>query len=144
MKGEVLIFDATSNTGKISGHDGKRYNFVRQSLHGNIQPKQGQAVDFEIEDQEAKEIVLLGIQPQGTTVQTGTGTKTRTAFVLLALFLGFFGIHNFYAGYTGRGIAQLLIGVLIGWLVYPLIPLSIWIIVECFAVDKDSTGQKFA
>jgi len=144
MKGEVLIFDPVSNSGKISGHDGKRYNFVRQSLHGNVQPKQGQAVDFEIEDQEAKEIVLLGVQQHGAATQTSTMAKSRTSFVLFALFLGFLGIHNFYAGYSGRGIAQLLIGVLTGWLLFPLIPLSIWIIVECFAVDKDSTGQNFS
>ena len=28
---------------------------------------------------------------------------------LLAFFLGFFGIHNFYLGYKGKAIAQLLI-----------------------------------
>ena len=32
--------------------------------------------------------------------------------VLLALFLGVFGVHNFYLGHTGRGVAQLLITVL--------------------------------
>jgi TM2 domain-containing membrane protein YozV len=32
--------------------------------------------------------------------------------VLLALFVGTLGIHNFYLGHTGRGIAQLLITVL--------------------------------
>lgn len=32
--------------------------------------------------------------------------------ILLALFVGTLGIHNFYLGHTGRGIAQLLITVL--------------------------------
>lgn len=32
--------------------------------------------------------------------------------IVLALFLGTLGIHNFYLGHTGRGIAQLLITVL--------------------------------
>ena len=31
---------------------------------------------------------------------------------LLAIFLGVFGVHNFYLGYTGKAIAQLLITVL--------------------------------
>ncbi len=31
---------------------------------------------------------------------------------LLGIFLGAFGVHNFYLGYTGRAVAQLLISVL--------------------------------
>jgi TM2 domain-containing membrane protein YozV len=34
--------------------------------------------------------------------------KSRGVFILLALFLGGFGIHNFYAGHYGRGILQLI------------------------------------
>ena len=30
----------------------------------------------------------------------------------LAIFLGYFGIHNFYLGYTGKAIAQLLLTIL--------------------------------
>jgi hypothetical protein len=29
MKGNVIGFDPDSNTGAISGHDGRRYDFVR-------------------------------------------------------------------------------------------------------------------
>ena len=35
--------------------------------------------------------------------------KDKVVAILLCLFLGGFGVHNFYLGYTGRGIAQLLI-----------------------------------
>lgn len=38
--------------------------------------------------------------------------KSRTKAVLLALFLGVFGAHNFYLGYTGKAMAQLLISLL--------------------------------
>ena len=34
--------------------------------------------------------------------------KSRLAYILLAILLGTLGIHNFFAGYTGKGIAQLL------------------------------------
>ena len=38
--------------------------------------------------------------------------KSKMAAGLLALFLGTLGVHNFYLGYTGKAIAQLLISVL--------------------------------
>ena len=38
--------------------------------------------------------------------------KSRIAAGLLGVFLGTFGIHNFYLGYTGKAVAQLLITVL--------------------------------
>lgn len=38
--------------------------------------------------------------------------KSKIAAGLLGIFLGFLGIHNFYLGFTGKAIAQLLITVL--------------------------------
>ncbi len=40
-----------------------------------------------------------------------TGGKSKIAAGLFALFLGCYGVHNFYLGYKGRAIAQLLITV---------------------------------
>ena len=36
--------------------------------------------------------------------------------MILAFLLGTLGIHNFYLGYTNKGIAQLLLTLLGGWL----------------------------
>ncbi len=67
--------------------------------------------------------------------------KSRLAYILLALFLGTLGIHNFYAGYTGKGVAQLLITLLslgilslISW---------IWAIIDICVVSKDAKGVPF-
>lgn len=38
--------------------------------------------------------------------------KSKMAAGLLGIFLGALGVHNFYLGYTGKAIAQLLISVL--------------------------------
>ena len=48
------------------------------------------------------------------TVETSTdpNSKSKIAAGLLAIFLGCFGIHNFYLGNTGKALAQLLITVL--------------------------------
>ena len=40
------------------------------------------------------------------------GTKSKLASGLLGIFLGSLGVHNFYLGYTGKAVAQLLITVL--------------------------------
>ncbi|MDD3303562.1 MAG: TM2 domain-containing protein [Clostridia bacterium] len=38
--------------------------------------------------------------------------KSKTAAGVLGILLGSFGVHNFYLGYTGKAVAQLLITVL--------------------------------
>jgi len=69
--------------------------------------------------------------------------KSRVVYVLLGLFLGLLGIHNFYAGYTSKGVTQLLIILLIGWTLVPLLFLTIWVLVEICTVTKDVSGQAF-
>ena len=67
--------------------------------------------------------------------------KSRTAFILLGVFLGAFGAHNFYAGYTGKAVGQLCLSILtIGYLA---IASWIWAIIEVCIIDKDSTGRPF-
>lgn len=66
--------------------------------------------------------------------------KQRVLYVLLALFTGFFGVHNYYAGYTGRATAQLLITVFTGWLLIPLAVVGLWNVVEIIAVERDASG----
>ena len=40
------------------------------------------------------------------------GAKSKLTAGLLGIFLGGFGVHNFYLGYTGKAVAQLLIALL--------------------------------
>ena len=40
------------------------------------------------------------------------GGKSKVAAGLLGIFLGSLGVHNFYLGYTGKAVAQLLISIL--------------------------------
>lgn len=72
--------------------------------------------------------------------------RSRTVFVLLGVFFGLLGIHNFYAGYVLKGVVQFFIGG-ITYAVYPftgtLIPillLIVWIILELIFVKKDYDG----
>ena len=49
---------------------------------------------------------------QNANVNTNPEQKSKIAVGLLGIFLGSLGVHNFYLGYTGKAIAQLLISIL--------------------------------
>lgn len=72
----------------------------------------------------------------------GPRQKSRLTFILLGVFLGEFGIHNFYAGYVKRGMFQLALTVLT--LFYGSFVTWIWAIVEICTVDRDSNDITFA
>jgi TM2 domain-containing membrane protein YozV len=39
------------------------------------------------------------------------GRKSKITAGLLGIFLGVFGVHNFYLGYTGKAVIQLILGI---------------------------------
>lgn len=61
---------------------------------------------------EDKESVSNQTQNNNKNQNYNPQAKNRVVAGLLAIFLGGFGAHNFYLGYNGRAIAQLLITVL--------------------------------
>ena len=61
--------------------------------------------------------------------------------VLLALFAGLFGLHNFYLGYTNRGLAQLLVTVCTLGFGAPIVWL--WAIVELILIVTRSGSYAF-
>lgn len=71
-------------------------------------------------------------------------SKSRVSYILLGLFLGGLGIHNFYAGYTGRGIAQLLLSLFLFWTVVVPIAVCIWVIIEVCTIDTDASGVRMS
>lgn len=69
--------------------------------------------------------------------------KSKVAAVLFGIFLGCFGVHNFYLGYIGKGIAQLLITLLsfglLAW-VSAIWSLIEWILILCGSISTDKHG----
>lgn len=70
--------------------------------------------------------------------QQGYQPKSRTMYILLGVFLGGWGIHNFYAGYTNTAIIQIAITLFTcgfgGW---------IWAIIDVCTVTVDANGVPF-
>lgn len=79
-----------------------------------------------------------------TTTSSNPQAKSKIAAGLLGIFLGYLGIHNFYLGYTGKAIAQLLISLLsCGTLAFAS---AIWGLIEGILIltgsmDKDADGN---
>ena len=81
--------------------------------------------------------------------------KSRAMFILLALFFGGLGIHNFYIGRNTTGFWEALIGVIgfgiFGICIFNGIPynlgslmlgaLTLWILLEIFTTTQDAAGN---
>ena len=70
--------------------------------------------------------------------------KSKVAAGILAILLGAFGVHNFYLGYTGKAVAQLLISVLSCFILSPIS--AIWALVEGIqiltgSISTDASGM---
>jgi len=68
----------------------------------------------------------------GKQYPLGYKPKDKTTALILAIFLGYLGIHRFYVGKTGTGILMLLVVVCslgIGW---------IWTLVDIIMIATDS------
>jgi TM2 domain-containing membrane protein YozV len=84
-----------------------------------------------------------GASVSPATVTPGKSSCSRTAYVVLALLLGELGVHDFYAGYTTKGIIKLLLTILLCELIFPPFLMWLWAFIEVFIITKDAKGQPF-
>lgn len=83
------------------------------------------------------------------------GSKSKLVAGLLGIFLGCFGVHNFYLGYTGKAVTQLVLTI-VGYVlccvvigIIPVVGVAIWALVEaimilCGKIDVDGQGNPLA
>ena len=81
--------------------------------------------------------VRIAVQP-GIAVQP-SNQKDRLTYILLGLFLGGLGIHNFYSGHAERGVAKIILTILI----IPAVFSGIWSLIEICTVKADVNGVPF-
>lgn len=99
MRGAVLGFDPDTNTGAISGDDGRRYDFSRHDWRGPGTPGRGTTVDFVAEGLRAAQIYPLagGGDP-------GEAESANIVYILYlaSLLVGVTGIVGLVMAYVNR------------------------------------------
>lgn len=87
------------------------------------------------------------VQPWQTQTQyvygPGMSSKSKVTAAILAFFMGSFGIHNFYLGKTGRGVAQLLITIFLAIIIIGPIISWVWAIVEGAQILGSHPGSPY-
>jgi uncharacterized membrane protein len=99
MRGNVIGFDPDTNTGAISGHDRKRYDFVRLEWRGGGQPNRGAVVDFVVDGQRATQIF-----PAVIRYDPAEGATAQIVYVLylVSLAVGVTAIIGLVMAYVNR------------------------------------------
>ena len=135
MKGTILNYTFKTDTGEISGDDNNRYTFSKSDWNEDSAPQKDMKVDFDTKGNKATSIYVIKNEISQNNQDKKNYPKSPIAAVLLALFLGGFGSHKFYLGYTGPAILYLLtftVGWFILWILLyiPTIILAIIAFVE--------------
>ena len=90
-----------------------------------------------------------------TTNTNEPASKSKILAGILGILFGCYGVHNFYLGYTGKAVAQLvltIIGMLTSWLFIGIVPIFavwIWSLIEGILIltgniDTDANGVKLS
>ncbi len=95
-----------------------------------------------------------GVSAKGGSAGGANGPKQKIVAGLLGIFLGSFGVHNFYLGFKQRAIIQLCVsvgGILLSCCTFGITSIAtagigIWGLVEgimilCGKIDKDADGN---
>jgi TM2 domain-containing membrane protein YozV len=114
MRGQVLGVDTRTGDGIVTGDDGRRYSFKPLDWAARGEPAVGMEVDFEAHESRALSIFPVpGASPppvvQSRPAEPESDDRNKYIAAAIAFFFGPLGIHRFYLGRTGSGIAMVLL-----------------------------------
>jgi TM2 domain-containing membrane protein YozV len=101
MIGHIESYDPDSQSGVVKSEE-KSYTFHLDDWVAQVPPDQGDDVSFDAEGTIARKINLVGAY-----LAPPKAVKYKYVAAVLALFLGFTGLHRFYLGFYWLGLAQL-------------------------------------
>jgi TM2 domain-containing membrane protein YozV len=116
MRGQVLGADTRTGDGIVTGDDGRRYSFKPLDWAAKGEPAVGMEVDFETHESRALSIFPVpGTAPAPVVMRPppppgpDIGDRNKYIAAVIAFFFGTLGIHRFYLGRTGSGIAMVVL-----------------------------------
>ena len=110
MRGQVLGVDTRTGDGIVTGEDGRRYNFRPADWAHRGEPAIGMLVDFEADQGRALSLFPVpGTTPPAIPSAPIENDRSKIVAAALAFLFGTLGVHRFYLGRTGSGIAMLVL-----------------------------------
>lgn len=108
MLARIESYDEKYQTGVIK-YEGEFYEFHLDQWTSNEPPKAGDDVDFDHEGGQVTEVSLVGAY-----LKEMKPVKSRILASLLGIVFGAIGLHRFYLGFYGIGLAQIVVTFLTG------------------------------
>jgi TM2 domain-containing membrane protein YozV len=149
MRGQVLGVDTRTGDGIVIGDDGRRYSFKPLDWAARGEPAVGLEVDFETHESRALSIfpvpgsAPLPVAAEPRTAGIVDNDRNKYIAALIAFFFGPLGIHRFYLGRTGSGIAMVVLScTLIGLLV--TIPWGYIDMIRYLVMSDDEFAERYA
>jgi TM2 domain-containing membrane protein YozV len=99
--GQIESYNSEKQTGIVKSQD-DFFEFDATSWKSSVPPDQGDEVTFNVNDGVVSNMLLVA-----ETMKPVEAVKRRWIATLLALFLGFAGVHRFYLGFYKLGLAQI-------------------------------------
>ncbi|MEI6747011.1 MAG: TM2 domain-containing protein [Methylococcaceae bacterium] len=99
--GQIESYNIEKQTGIVKSQD-DFFEFDATSWKSSVPPDQGDEVTFNVNDGVVSNMLLVA-----ETMKPVEAVKRRWIATLLALFLGFAGVHRFYLGFYKLGLAQI-------------------------------------
>lgn len=126
MTGRILGFETATNSGVISGDDGKRYNFTKQNWKERHAPWKNTKVDFDI-DENGKALDIYQVKD---TVAASNDMIMGVVSLVMTFFLGFIGTFISRLILSKQPFEKTIIPTLLHFIVtvVALIPILGWII----------------
>lgn len=69
--------------------------------------------------------------------------KSKATAAVLCFFFGWAGIHRFYTGQAGIGVAQLLLNVLLFWTLIVPVVVGIWVMIDFIMILTGGVKDKY-
>lgn len=108
MLGHIESYDERCQTGVIK-YNGNFYEFHIDQWTAESAPKVGDDVDFDHEEDKVTEV-----GPVGAYLVEAKPVKSQMLAAFLGIVFGAIGLHRFYLGFYGLGIAQIIVTLVTG------------------------------